>query len=81
VAYSRYVLDVGQAQDWLALQMALLPCLHADSVKEGNPYWKWIENYVADDYVEAVQKGSGTAETRDDSGFPTRIKLTYGSID
>ena len=66
------MLDVGQSQDWLALQMALAPCLlgygaaaqrlHSStgSVKEGNPYWKWIENYVADDYVEAVRKGSGT---------------------
>lgn len=26
-AYSRYVLDVGQSEDWLALQIALLPCL------------------------------------------------------
>ena len=22
-------------------------------------YWKWVENYVAPDYVEAVRKGSG----------------------
>lgn len=27
--------------------------------REGNVYWNWIENYVADDYVEAVQIGSG----------------------
>lgn len=71
VAYSRYVLDVGQSEDWLALQMALAPCLlgyavaarrlHEDhgTMREGNPYWKWIENYVADDYQEAVRKGSG----------------------
>lgn len=26
-AYTRYVLDIGQSQDWLALQVALLPCL------------------------------------------------------
>jgi thiaminase len=55
--------------------MALAPCLlgygaaaqrlfnNAESVREGNPYWKWIENYVADDYVQAVRKGSGTLRT------------------
>lgn len=70
-AYSRYILDVGQSEDWLALQMALTPCLigygaiakrlHAgeNTLREGNAYWKWIENYVADDYTEAVRLGSG----------------------
>lgn len=35
--------------------------LHADpnTKREGNIYWKWIENYVADDYSEAVRMGSG----------------------
>lgn len=67
----RYVLDIGQSQDWLALQMAQAPCLigygeiakrlHADpkTKRDGNLYWKWIENYVADDYDEAIQVGSG----------------------
>ena len=66
----RYVLDVGQSEDWLGLQVALAPCLlgygavakhlHADpkSRKEGNHYWSWIENYVAEDYVAAVKTGS-----------------------
>jgi hydroxymethylpyrimidine kinase/phosphomethylpyrimidine kinase len=72
-AYSRYVLDVGASQDWLALQMALAPCLigygvtaarlAADpaSVKgtHRNPYWRWVENYVADDYCDAVRVGRG----------------------
>lgn len=70
-AYSRYILDVGQSEDWLALQMALAPCLigygaiarrlHGaqGTLREGNRYWKWIENYVADDYTEAVRLGSG----------------------
>lgn len=68
---SRYVLDIGQSQDWFALQVALAPCLigygeiaqrlHADAKtkREGNIYWKWIENYVEEDYVEAVSVGSG----------------------
>jgi len=74
VAYSRYVLDIGQSQDWLALQMALAPCLigygvtakrlHGEktSKRDGNRYWKWVENYVAEDYQEAVRKGVGKSE-------------------
>jgi thiaminase len=70
-AYSRYILDVGQSDDWLALQIALAPCLigygaiakrlynDRSSMRDGNRYWKWIENYAADDYSKAVQIGSG----------------------
>ena len=71
-AYTRYVLDIGMSEDWIGLQLALAPCLlgygvvarqlHADerSVRgETNRYWTWIENYVADDYVQAVKTGSG----------------------
>lgn len=74
-AYTRYVLDVGQSEDWIGLHMALAPCLlgygavakqlHADekSVRgEGNTYWNWIENYVAEDYVGAVKTGSELLE-------------------
>lgn len=32
---------------------------HSSTEKEGNHYWNWIENYVADDYVQAVKTGSG----------------------
>jgi len=71
-AYTRFVLDTGSSDDWLALQIALAPCLigygviakrlHADSntLREGNRYWKWIENYAAEDYDEAVELGIGT---------------------
>lgn len=70
-AYTRYVIDVGQSEDWLALQVAMAPCLlgygaigrllHDDpqSKRDGNLYWTWIENYVAEDYLSAVRTGSG----------------------
>lgn len=70
-AYTRYILDVGASSDWLALQVALGPCLlgygaiaarlHVDPAtkREGNRYWKWIENYVEEDYVQAVATGRG----------------------
>jgi thiaminase len=28
--------------------------------REGNIYWTWIKNYVAEDYTEAVKVGTGT---------------------
>lgn len=53
--------------------MALAPCLlgygavakmlHThESTRRGaeNVYWPWIQNYVADDYVQAVRLGSGS---------------------
>jgi len=65
------VLDVGQSEDWFALQIVMAPCLIGYGIiarrlfddpktkRKDNVYWKWIENYVADDYVEAVELGSG----------------------
>ncbi|RAH40530.1 DNA-directed DNA polymerase alpha catalytic subunit POL1 [Aspergillus brunneoviolaceus CBS 621.78] len=85
-AYSRYILDVGQSGDWLALQMALAPCLigygaiaqrlytDKDSVREGNRYWKWVENYVADDYTEAVRLGSELLEKHMREVSPSRME-------
>lgn len=32
---------------------------HEATVREGNTYWAWIQNYVAEDYTEAVRLGSG----------------------
>jgi thiaminase len=67
----RYVLDIGVSQDWLALQIAMAPCLvgygvlakqlHADSrsKRENNMYWAWIQNYVSDEYLAALKVGSG----------------------
>ncbi|KAL4917310.1 Phosphomethylpyrimidine kinase-domain-containing protein [Aspergillus aurantiobrunneus] len=85
-AYSRYILDVGQSEDWLALQVALAPCLigygaiaqrlHAGekTLREGNRYWKWIENYVAEDYTEAVRLGSELLETHMRRVSPSRME-------
>ncbi|KAI9828967.1 MAG: hypothetical protein M1819_006466 [Sarea resinae] len=85
-AYTRYMLDVGQSEDWLALQVALAPCLigyaviakrlHEDplTVREGNIYWKWIENYVAEDYTQAVEVGSELLEHYAVKQSPSRIE-------
>lgn len=85
-AYTRYVLDIGQSQDWLGLQVALAPCLlgygalakmlHGDpkSVRQGNHYWNWVENYVADDYVQAVKTGSELLERNAVLQSPSRVE-------
>ncbi|KAI1167908.1 Phosphomethylpyrimidine kinase-domain-containing protein [Nemania serpens] len=85
-AYTRYVLDIGQSEDWLGLQIALAPCLlgygalakqlHADprTKTEGNTYWPWIMNYVADDYVQAVQTGCELIERNAVLHSPSRIE-------
>jgi thiaminase len=72
-AYSRYILDIGASEDWLALQIAMFPCLlgyhhiakrlssiqDPSAPKNANRYRQWIDNYIADDYTEAVGKGMG----------------------
>ncbi|KAK7737846.1 trifunctional hydroxymethylpyrimidine kinase/phosphomethylpyrimidine kinase/thiaminase [Cytospora paraplurivora] len=85
-AYTRYVLDIGQSEDWLGLQVALAPCLlgygavakmlhgHPETAKEDNHYWKWIENYVADDYVQAMKTGSDLLERHAFLQSPARIE-------
>lgn len=72
-AYTRYVLDIGQSQDWLALQVAQLPCLigygiiakrlfdDTNTLKQGR-YWTWIQQYVDKEYMEAVARGSALIE-------------------
>jgi thiaminase len=82
---TRYVLDIGQSEDWLALQIALLPCLigygiiarqlydDPNTLREGNKYWKWIETYVAEDYLDAMQVGRGT--TRHYEGMVLRADV------
>ncbi|KAK5287155.1 trifunctional hydroxymethylpyrimidine kinase/phosphomethylpyrimidine kinase/thiaminase [Cryomyces antarcticus] len=85
-AYTRYVLDIGHSEDWLALQISMLPCLigygeiarrlHNDpnTEREGNRYWQWILNYVADDYTEAVRVGSDLVEKHAVRQSPNRIE-------
>lgn len=84
-AYTRYVLDVGQSQDWLALQVALLPCLigygiiakrlfdDPSTLREGSKYWKWVESYVAEEYVEAMRRGEDLIEEHAGSQSVSRV--------
>lgn len=66
-AYTRYVLDIGNSEDWMALQIAMAPCaigyleigkrLYDDpnTKREGNPFWNWIEMYASVDFSESVK--------------------------
>lgn len=74
-AYTRYVLDIAHSESWFALQIAFAPCLLGYGIiarrlwddpqtvrEQGNRYWKWIQNYVADDYRAAVEAGEAILE-------------------
>jgi hydroxymethylpyrimidine/phosphomethylpyrimidine kinase len=66
--------------------MALAPCLigygaiakrlytEKETLREGNRYWQWIENYVAEDYTEAVRLGSELLETHMRQVSPSRME-------
>ncbi|KAH7552562.1 hypothetical protein BM1_08513 [Bipolaris maydis] len=85
-AYTRYVLDIGMSQDFLALQIALLPCLlgygiiakrlyeDPNTVRTGSRYWKWIEQYVADEYRGAMARGSELVEKHAAGLSPSRVE-------
>jgi thiaminase len=75
-------------EDWYALQMAMFPCLlgygmiakrlfdDPDTKRDGNTYFKWIENYVAEDFQSAVESGKSATSILD-----FLSKLTFGSND
>jgi thiaminase len=85
-AYTRYVLDIGQSQDWLALQVALLPCLigygmiarrlyeDPKTIREGSRYWAWIEQYVGQEYMDAMMRGSDLIEEHAGNQSVSRVE-------
>ncbi|WPH02779.1 Hypothetical protein R9X50_00564700 [Acrodontium crateriforme] len=87
-AYSRYVLDIGQSEDWLALQISMLPCLlgygmiarRLSDLQKSNPpsspnqYLTWINNYIAEDYTAAVKTGCALIEKHAFKQSPSRIE-------
>jgi hydroxymethylpyrimidine/phosphomethylpyrimidine kinase len=85
-AYTRYVLDVGQTEDWLALQVALAPCMlgygavaqmlhgHGATKRDGNRYWSWIEAYISDEYLVGVKQLNDLLEKYVQEQSPSRIE-------
>ncbi|MCJ1484831.1 hypothetical protein MMC06_005004 [Schaereria dolodes] len=87
IAYTRYILDIGQSEDWFGLQIALAPCLIGygaiaqrlyDDPRSlngsENRYWHWVENYVAEDYVKTVTTGKDIIEKFATLQSPYRIE-------
>ncbi|EGG07345.1 uncharacterized protein MELLADRAFT_24931, partial [Melampsora larici-populina 98AG31] len=74
IAYTRYVMDVGFSKSLLHLRVATAPCLlgygemglnllqDPATVKEGNPYWDWINNYAGERFQNAVKMGRDLLE-------------------
>ena len=68
MAYTRFVLEAGNAGDILDLQVALAPCIVgyaeianrivADTATrhDGNPYREWFETYAGDEYQQVAAK-------------------------
>ena len=72
-AYVEYLREIADTQDWIALQIALSPCMLGykevgrfllqweGTKREGNRYWSWIEEYSGQAYGEAVDTALGTS--------------------
>ncbi|WBA82334.1 TenA family protein [Endozoicomonas sp. GU-1] len=72
MAYTRYVLERGMAGDILDLYTALSPCAvgyaeigyrlknDPDTLKEGNPYWAWIETYGGKNFLAVPESRSNS---------------------
>lgn len=66
IAYTRYVLDVGNQGQLLDIHVALAPCLigygkianwinqQAWRLQTNNPYQSWIDMYASDEYQRAM---------------------------
>jgi thiaminase len=85
-AYTRYVLDIGQSSDLLALQVAMAPCLFGyaeiarflyddpNTKRQENIYFKWIEDYVDTSYTDAVETGRALLEGQASKAGQTKIE-------
>ena len=94
LAYTRYVLEKGNAGDLLDLHVALAPCIigyaeiataltHSRATKfDGNPYREWIEMYAGAEYQEVarteVEIIEGLAERRGGDGRFDALAATFG---
>lgn len=86
-SYTRYVLDVGSSNDFLALHVAMAPCLFGyseigewllkdpNTKHEGNPYYQWILTYGrSESYTAAVKEGRALLEKKVAEVGPERLE-------
>jgi thiaminase/transcriptional activator TenA len=71
IAYTRYVLELGQAGDALDLMVALAPCIAGyaeigamlnEGLRPGNPYADWIAAYAGPEYNRSVAEAMAMLE-------------------
>ncbi len=81
IAYTRYVLEAGQAGDILDLFVALSPCMIGyaeigtrlsklpNGQPEDNPYTVWISEYASDGYQEVATGAGRLLDTLAETSF------------
>lgn len=84
-AYTSYIIDIATSSDFHSLQVSMSPCaegykriarqLYDDpqTKREGNIYWKWIENYTNNHYVDSVASLRGIVERGVEGMGPAQI--------
>ena len=92
VAYTRFVLDAGNAGDLLDLYVALAPCMIgygeigaalAGKAGDNNPYSEWINEYASADYQELTKTtienlDTLASEMMTEARYP-RLKTVFGA--
>jgi len=92
IAYTRFVLDVGNAGDLLDLYVSLAPCMIGygeigsalkDKAVSDNPYSEWILEYASDGYQELAQNTINhinllSNELSSDARYP-RLRNLFGA--
>jgi thiaminase/transcriptional activator TenA len=93
MAYTRYVLETGNAGDLLDLYVALAPCVvgYAEvarwlmawehTVLEGNPYRDWIDMYAGEEYqalaTEAIARLDDLGQRRGAQARQARLARVF----
>jgi thiaminase/transcriptional activator TenA len=92
VAYTRFVLDAGNAGDLLDLYVALAPCMIGygeigaalvGTAGDNNPYSEWINEYASADYQELTKAtienlDTLASEMMTEARYP-RLKTLFGA--
>ncbi|BEI89292.1 uncharacterized protein CcaverHIS019_0206540 [Cutaneotrichosporon cavernicola] len=89
-AYARYVLDMANSGDVLDMLVAVLSCLigygevglwlksrvaTGETIEDGNPYKRWMDDYAGPDFIGAVRRGIATLEERVVREQPSAAKV------
>lgn len=86
-AYTQFLWDIAGRDDWLAMQVAIAPCMYGYKVVgdfltewdgtvkgESNCYWDWIRQYTGPESAEAVRKSTELLEHYAAQQAPEKIE-------